>query len=201
LRAHSHPPAHPGQLTKPVAPVVQRRKQQQQQQQHAAAAAAGAGARSRQHSPPATLDPLAAACTGDVITLFDTHHQGYMVADGFNNPELVFQKMATPDPSCYWKVINKLNYQHAKRFKKHMKQVGLPTQDIAQAWEMFDEEFCTQHDVSQSEKSDLMDTEPKYRLECEQNAIKEQESFGQPLIYGMPIQVREPSSRQRARPN
>ena len=98
-----------------------------------------------------------------------------MTADGFNNPELVFQKMATPDPSCYWKVINKLNYQHAKRFKKCMKQVGLPTQDIAQAWEMFDEDFCTQNDVTQAEKDDLHDTEPKYRLEREQNEIQEQE--------------------------
>lgn len=137
---------------------------------------------------------VALLCTGDVITLYDTHHQGYMLADGFNNPEIVFQKMATPDPSCYWKVINKLNYQHAKRFKKCMKQVGLPTQDIEQAMAMFDDDFCTQNDVTQTEKDDLMDTEPKFRLEREQNEIQEQESFGRPLEYGNSIQVRASAS-------
>lgn len=63
----------------------------------------------RRHCPPApppaapvlTLTVGVASCLGDIITLYDTHHQGYMLADGFNNPELIFAKMPTADIRAY----------------------------------------------------------------------------------------------------
>ena len=56
------------------------------------------------HTNHCSSQPRTAAecrvCTawpGDIITLKETHHQGFMLADGFNNPELIFAKMPTAD--------------------------------------------------------------------------------------------------------
>jgi hypothetical protein len=52
-------------------------------------------------APAPTLTIGVASCPGDIITLYDSHHQGYMLADGFNNPELIFAKMPTADIRTY----------------------------------------------------------------------------------------------------
>ena len=43
------------------------------------------------------LNVACAPYPGDIITLKETHHQGFMLADGFNNPELIFAKMPSAD--------------------------------------------------------------------------------------------------------